>query len=159
MHLRLWYSSFFKSNQDQIGAVTHLSQLTALGAKPRSARQVGMSPSPDTQDSSSSTAVAMSSPSAPQHEVLATRKGASAGMPGGVSVGEIVENPYLAGLSKKTRGLKKKMEKIKKTETLSASGKVRALAGYFGMHRLYMSVCFAVILLLSVFSSFGISPL
>lgn len=94
---------------------------------------MGMSPSPDTQDSSSSTAVAMASPDAPQHEVLATRKGASAGMPisGGVSAGEM-ENPYLAGLSKKTRGLKKKMEKIKKTETLSASGKVRALAGHIG---------------------------
>ncbi|CAM9672447.1 unnamed protein product [Pylaiella littoralis] len=81
-----------------------------------------MTPSPDTQDSSSSTTVAMDSPTAPQHEMLATRKGATAAMPMPAVAGE-TENPYLAGLSKKTRGLKKKMEKIKKTETLSASGK------------------------------------
>lgn len=89
-----------------------------------------MTPSPDTQDSSSSTTVAMDSPTAPQHEMLATRKGATAAMPMPAVAGE-TENPYLAGLSKKTRGLKKKMEKIKKTETLSASGKVRALVGFF----------------------------
>lgn len=105
-----------------------------------------MSPSPDTQDSSSSTTIAMASPNVPaQHEVLATRKGAPAGMPMPAAV---VENPYLAGLSKKTRGLKKKMEKIKKTESLSASGKVGALVGY--VDRIYIYIfCFMVVLLLS----------
>lgn len=76
-----------------------------------------MSPSPDTQDSNSSTSVVMTSSGAPQHQVLAQRN-ASAGVIGDV------ENPYLAGLTKKTRGLKKKMDKIKRTEALSASGKV-----------------------------------
>ena len=80
-----------------------------------------MSPSPDTQDSNSSTSVVMASSGAPQHQALA-QKDAAPGM-----VGEAVENPYLAGLSKKTRGLKKKMDKIKRTEALSASGKVSLL--------------------------------
>lgn len=35
------------------------------------------------------------------------------------------ENPYLAGLTKKTRSLKKKIEKIRKTEELKEAGKVR----------------------------------
>lgn len=44
-------------------------------------------------------------------------------------IGEVAlnENPYLAGLTKKTRSLKKKMEKIRKTEELKEAGKVRAL--------------------------------
>lgn len=36
-----------------------------------------------------------------------------------------LDNPYLVGLSKKTRGLRKKLDKIKKTEVLHSSGKVR----------------------------------
>lgn len=81
-----------------------------------------MSPSPDTQDSNSSTSVVMASSGAPQHQALAQKDATAPGM-----VGEAVENPYLAGLSKKTRGLKKKMDKIKRTEALSASGKVSLL--------------------------------
>ena len=77
-----------------------------------------MSPSPDTQDSNSSSSVVMASSGAPQHQVLAQKDAVASGM-----VGE-TENPYLAGLGKKTRGLKKKMYKIKRTEALSASGKV-----------------------------------
>lgn len=73
-----------------------------------------MSPGPDTHDSTSrsSTSVVMSTTGAGQ-PASSMREDAAA-----------IENPYLAGLSRKTRGLKKKMEKIKKTETLSASGKV-----------------------------------
>lgn len=77
-----------------------------------------MSPSPDTQDSNSSTSVVMASSGAPPQ---LAQKDAIIVAPG--MAGE-VENPYLAGLSKKTRGLKKKMDKIKRTEALSASGKV-----------------------------------
>lgn len=82
-----------------------------------------MSPSPDTQDSNSSTSVVMASSGTPQHQVLAQKDAtAPAGM--GMVWEAAVENPYLAGLGKKTRGLKKKMDKIKRTEALSASGKV-----------------------------------
>lgn len=81
-----------------------------------------MSPSPDTQDSNSSSSVVMASSGTPPHQVLAQKDAMARGM-----VGEVVENPYLAGLSKKTRGLKKKMDKIKRTEALSASGKVSLL--------------------------------
>lgn len=81
-----------------------------------------MSPSPDTQDSNSSTSAVMASSGTPQHQVqVLAQKDALAREV--VGVGE-VDNPYLAGLSKKTRGLKKKMDKIKRTESLSASGKV-----------------------------------
>lgn len=78
-----------------------------------------MSPSPDTQDSNSSTSVVMASSGSPQHQVLAQKDAVAPGM-----VEAEMENPYLAGLGKKTRGLKKKMDKIKRTEALSASGKV-----------------------------------
>lgn len=75
-----------------------------------------MSPRPDTHDSNSS-AVVMATSSSQHHrehdEVIGVKDDAS-----------MAENPYLAGLCKRTRGLKKKMEKIKKTESLSASGKV-----------------------------------
>lgn len=84
-----------------------------------------MSPRPDTHDSNSSTSVVVAAPS-PQKP--AERVVAGVAMRGDAAVAAVVvvavENPYLAGLGKKTRGLKKKLEKIKKTESLSASGKV-----------------------------------
>lgn len=87
-----------------------------------------MSPSPDTQDSNRSNSI-MASPGAPQ-QLVAQRAFADASIRGGKEDDGTTSNPYLAGLSKKSRGLKKKMEKIKKTEALSASGKVRsALVG------------------------------
>ncbi|CAM9421857.1 unnamed protein product, partial [Scytosiphon promiscuus] len=92
-----------------------------------------MSPSPDTQDSNtcSSTSVVMAAPGSPQqhhqHQVL-SQSGLVVGTTSTTTSTrgakeDDASNPYLAGLSKKTRGLKKKMEKIKKTEALSASGK------------------------------------
>lgn len=82
-----------------------------------------MSPSPDTQDSNRSNSI-MASSGAPQ-QLLAQRPFADTSMRGGGKEDDATtSNPYLAGLSKKARGLKKKMEKIKKTEALSASGKV-----------------------------------
>lgn len=85
-----------------------------------------MSPSPDTHDSNSggSTSVVMATPiaGAPEQAV----KERAAGIVAMRADPAVVDNPYLAGLVKKTRGLKKKMEKIKKTETLSASGKASA---------------------------------
>lgn len=97
-----------------------------------------MSPSPDTQDSNtcSSTSVVMAAPGSPQrhqhqqHQVL-SQSGLLGGTTStrGAKEDADASNPYLAGLSKKTRGLKKKMEKIKKTEALSASGKVRNRCG------------------------------
>lgn len=86
-----------------------------------------MSPSPDTQDSNSSDSVVMTSSGTAQQQHLAHQKDAAAiATAGGMMVvGEAtIENPYLAGLGKKTRGLKKKMDKIKRTEALSTSGKV-----------------------------------
>ncbi|CAN0268411.1 unnamed protein product, partial [Ectocarpus sp. 13 AM-2016] len=80
-----------------------------------------MSPSPDTQDSNRSNSI-MASSGAPQ-QLVAQRAFADTGMRGGKEDDATTSNPYLAGLSKKARGLKKKMEKIKKTEALSASGK------------------------------------
>ncbi|CAN0009498.1 unnamed protein product, partial [Ectocarpus sp. 8 AP-2014] len=80
-----------------------------------------MSPSPDTQDSNRSNSI-MASSGAPQ-QLVAQRAFADTSMRGGKEDDATTSNPYLAGLSKKARGLKKKMEKIKKTEALSASGK------------------------------------
>lgn len=83
-----------------------------------------MSPRPDTHDSNSSTSVVVAAPSPqkPAERVVAGAMARDAAVAAVVVVA--VENPYLAGLGKKTRGLKKKLEKIKKTESLSASGKV-----------------------------------
>lgn len=80
-----------------------------------------MSPVPDTQDANSSSVVVASPPASVPVSPAEERAEADAKRQGSV----LMENPYLAGLSKKTRGLKKKMEKIKKTESLRASGKVR----------------------------------
>lgn len=82
-----------------------------------------MSPSPDTHDSNSSSSVVMASPGATQHQVPQQKHPEARG---GVVAEQAEENLYLAGLTKKARGLKKKMDKIKRTEALSASGKVRA---------------------------------
>lgn len=87
-----------------------------------------MSPRPDTHDSTSSSVVmaaAAGAPTPPADDKTAETQ-QSVGHKGSFEqhAGAVIENPYLAGLGKKTRGLKKKMEKIKKTETLSASGKV-----------------------------------
>lgn len=97
-----------------------------------------MSPSPDTHDSNSSTSVvvASSSPQKPAERVVAGV--AMDAAVGTAAVVVTVENPYLAGLGKKTRGLKKKLEKIKKTESLSASGKV--WGGAVGQC-LYLFIC------------------
>lgn len=85
-----------------------------------------MSPRPDTHDSNSSTSVVVAAPS-PQKAAERVVAGVAMGGDSAVAAAVVVvavENPYLAGLGKKTRGLKKKLEKIKKTESLSASGKV-----------------------------------
>lgn len=90
-----------------------------------------MSPSPDTQDSNSSTSVIMAAPGAAQHQAVPQKHPEEVhGIAGeaAAGAGAAAENPYLAGLTKKTRGLKKKMDKIKRTEALSASGKVWTLA-------------------------------
>lgn len=71
-----------------------------------------MSPGPDTQDTSSNS-VLVSTPATMEDCDSTNKKGVGA-----------IENPYLASLGKKTRGLKKKLEKIRKTELLIAAGKV-----------------------------------
>lgn len=86
-----------------------------------------MSPRPDTHDSNSSTSVVVAASSPPQKPAERVVAGVAMGEDAAVATAVVVvavENPYLAGLGKKTRGLKKKLEKIRKTESLSASGKV-----------------------------------
>lgn len=83
-----------------------------------------MTPTPDTTTQDNNSSVVMASPPAavpvpPAEERAVVADGAKGG--DGIA---IAENPYLAGLGKKTRGLKKKLEKIRKTESLSKSGKV-----------------------------------
>lgn len=73
-----------------------------------------MVPSPDTRDTSSTVVMSGS------HGEAAVK---DQGETGDDRV--MADNPYLSGLSKKTRGLRKKLEKIRKTESLSAAGKVR----------------------------------
>lgn len=76
-----------------------------------------MSPTPDntSQDNNGTSVVMATPPSAVPTAVPTAAERAAAAA---------VENPYLAGLGKKTRGLKKKLEKIRKTESFSKSGKV-----------------------------------
>lgn len=69
-----------------------------------------MGPAPNTNDPDG-TAPVVKSPSLEDTDGTRPHKG---------------ENPYLIGLSKKTRGLKKKLDRIIKTECLAASGKVSA---------------------------------
>lgn len=93
-----------------------------------------MTPRPDTHDSTSSSAVTAtggesSGRSSPCPDEKAEETTQSVVCKDGSDefkqhAGTVAENPYLSGLSKKTRGLKKKLEKIKKTESMSASGKV-----------------------------------
>lgn len=90
-----------------------------------------MTPRPDTHDSTSSSAVTAtggessggSSPG-PDEKAEETTQSVVRKDEFKQHAGTVAENPYLSGLSKKTRGLKKKLEKIKKTESMSASGKV-----------------------------------
>lgn len=93
-----------------------------------------MAPRPDTHDSTSSSAVTASAAGEPSSGSSPIDSGVDENTEGKHSVdpkdefkqhpGTVVENPYLSGLRKKTRGLRKKLEKIKKTESMSASGKV-----------------------------------
>lgn len=108
-----------------------------------------MSPRPDTHDSSSSTSVVVAAPS-PQKPAKRVVTGVAmvADAAAAAVVAVAVENPYLAGLGKKTRGLKKKLEKIKKTESLSASGKVHMNAVCSSTTR---SCCFIIGVALRLF--------
>lgn len=84
-----------------------------------------MTPTPDTTTQDNNSSVVMTSPPSAMPVPSAEERAATAdGGKGGEGIA-IAENPYLAGLAKKTRGLKKKLEKIRKTESLSKSGKVR----------------------------------
>lgn len=78
-----------------------------------------MSPTPDnTSQDNNGTSVVMATPPAAAAAATAVPTAAER------AAAAVMENPYLTGLGKKTRGLKKKLEKIKKTESFSKSGKV-----------------------------------
>ena len=81
-----------------------------------------MSPRPDTHDSSSSTSVVVAAPS-PQKPAKRVVTGVAMVEDAAAAavVAVAVENPYLAGLGKKTRGLKKKLENWRVVKCLLSS--------------------------------------